>query len=165
MYLTPRTGAALRFAYDLHHKCFDQSNIPYIFHPYRVAESVAQYTNFNLESLTVVALLHDVLEDRWMNIKDLITVAQSYDLIFTEEELRWLIALTRKEDETYAEYITRTLQEPETTFLKMEDVRDNLFRDFLGKEYPASLKQRYWGALHRLMDKAAEWEVDYDEDI
>ena len=57
MIYTPLTNKALRLAYTAHHGQVDKSGVPYIFHPYHLAEQMTD------EITTCVALLHDVVED------------------------------------------------------------------------------------------------------
>ena len=60
---------ALKIAYKAHHNQFDHSGVPYIFHPYFVAELVS---NVMPEEVPVcVALLHDVVEDTDVTLEQL----------------------------------------------------------------------------------------------
>lgn len=65
MIYTPMTLKAMRYAYQAHHGQLDRSNVPYIFHPYHLAEQMDD------EISCTVALLHDVVEDTPVTIKDL----------------------------------------------------------------------------------------------
>lgn len=104
----------------------------------------------NVESLTIVALLHDVVEDTSVTIDSIRTVAQAYyGLWLTDEEVRWIDAVSRRAGEKYADFIERTMQEPESRVVKFEDVADNLGRE-LGEPLPASLVARYEKAYNRL---------------
>lgn len=151
MYLTDRVAAAMRMAYRLHHGQYDKAGLPYIFHPYRVAEKMRKYRTMNVESLTVVALLHDVVEDTSVTIDSIRTVAQAYyGLWLTDEEVRWIDAVSRRVGEKYADFIERTMQEPESRVVKFEDVADNLGRELIGEPLPASLVARYEKAYNRL---------------
>ena len=51
------THAAMRLAYAAHHGQLDKAGVPYVFHPYHLAEQMPD------EITACVALLHDVLED------------------------------------------------------------------------------------------------------
>ena len=57
MIYTPLTIKAMKLAYKAHEGQYDQSGVPYIFHPVHVAEQMDD------EITTCIALLHDVLED------------------------------------------------------------------------------------------------------
>ena len=65
MIYTPLTVKAARIAYDAHHGQYDVCGMPYIFHPFTVAESMTD------EYSTCVALLHDVVEDTDVTLEDL----------------------------------------------------------------------------------------------
>lgn len=62
MIYTPLTNKALRLAYAAHHGQTDTSGLPYIFHPYHLAEQMTD------EVSACVALLHDVAEDTSVTI-------------------------------------------------------------------------------------------------
>lgn len=65
MIYTPLTNKALRLAYTAHHGQVDKSGVPYIFHPYHLAEQMTD------EITTCVALLHDVVEDTDITFEEL----------------------------------------------------------------------------------------------
>ena len=64
MIYTPLTNKAMRLAYDAHHGQADKSGLPYIFHPYHLAEQMTD------EITVCAALLHDVVEDTSVNIEE-----------------------------------------------------------------------------------------------
>jgi len=57
MIYTPATKAALKIAYEAHRDQLDRSGLPYVFHPFHLAEQMED------EVSTTAALLHDVVED------------------------------------------------------------------------------------------------------
>ena len=57
MIYTPLTKRALAIAYDAHAGQLDRSGLPYVFHPFHLAEEMED------EVSTAAALLHDVAED------------------------------------------------------------------------------------------------------
>ena len=57
MIYTELTVKALKFAFDAHSGQTDVSGLPYIFHPYHLAEQMTT------EETVCTALLHDVVED------------------------------------------------------------------------------------------------------
>ena len=65
MIYTPMTIRALKIAYDAHAGQLDHSGIPYIFHPYHLAEQMDD------EISCTVALLHDVIEDTAVTAEEL----------------------------------------------------------------------------------------------
>ena len=65
MIYTPQTKIALKLCFDAHKEQVDQSGMPYVFHPFHVAEQMQD------ESSTIVALLHDVVEDTEYTVEDI----------------------------------------------------------------------------------------------
>ena len=65
MIYTEMTIKAMKYAYNAHLGQLDYNNVPYIFHPYHVAEQMDD------EVSCTVALLHDVVEDTEITIEDL----------------------------------------------------------------------------------------------
>lgn len=57
MIYTEMTNKAMKLAYEAHHGQVDKSGLPYIFHPFHLAEQM------ETEETVTVALLHDVAED------------------------------------------------------------------------------------------------------
>ena len=60
------TNKAIRIACEAHQGQKDDCNIPYILHPFHLAEQMTD------EATTCVALLHDVVEDTNITFEDLI---------------------------------------------------------------------------------------------
>ena len=65
MIYTPETKKALALCFEAHKEQKDKSGLPYVFHPFHLAEQMAD------EESTVVALLHDVIEDTDYTLGDL----------------------------------------------------------------------------------------------
>ena len=65
MIYTELTKKAMRIAYDAHKDQVDKTGLPYIFHPYHIAEYMTD------EISVCAALLHDVVEDTPLTFKDL----------------------------------------------------------------------------------------------
>jgi len=57
MIYTPLTKKAIRIMFEAHKDMEDKGDLPYVFHPWHVAESMDD------EAATCVALLHDTVED------------------------------------------------------------------------------------------------------
>lgn len=57
MIYTCLTKKALRISFNTHKDQIDKSGLPYIYHPFHIAEKMDD------ESSVCVALLHDVVED------------------------------------------------------------------------------------------------------
>ena len=65
MIYTEKTKRALKLCYRAHAGHTDKSGLPYVHHPFHLAEQM------NDEDSTVVALLHDVVEDTDYTIGDI----------------------------------------------------------------------------------------------
>ena len=65
MIYTPLTKKALKISFKAHKDQVDKSGLPYVYHPFHLAEQM------NDEYSTCVALLHDVVEDTDISLDDL----------------------------------------------------------------------------------------------
>ena len=65
MIYTNMTKLALEICFDAHKDQIDKSGMPYVFHPFHLAEQMTD------ENTTIVALLHDVIEDTDYTLEDL----------------------------------------------------------------------------------------------
>ena len=65
MIYTEQTKKALKLCFEAHKDQVDKSGMPYVFHPFHLAEQMTD------EDTTVVALLHDVVEDTDYTLEDL----------------------------------------------------------------------------------------------
>lgn len=115
----------------------DKSGAPYIFHPLRVASF------FSDEFLQVVAVLHDIVEDTVITLSDL-------DAHFPQGVVNAIDALTRRDGETYEDFILRVCRNPMARKVKIADIRDNLRP---GAEH---LRPRYERALQVLEKERGE---------
>jgi len=106
--------SALEIAFKAHDGQFDKTGQPYILHPLRVmlrARTTAERT---------VALLHDVLEDcpEW--------TAERLRGLFPQNYVAAIQALTRGDQESYADFIARVKTDPLAANVKLADIADNL---------------------------------------
>lgn len=122
---------AIGIAAKAHDGQKDKSGAPYIFHPIRVAST------FTDEFLQAIAVLHDVVEDTSITLADL-------DAQFPQGVVNAVDALTRREGESYEEFIQRVARNPSARKVKIADIRDNLRP---GAEH---LRPRYEAALRVL---------------
>lgn len=95
-YQNTRINSALTFATIAHGNQVRKGNehIPYIFHPVDVANEVIYYSGLRVEDLekaTIVALLHDVVEDT------AVTAAQIGEQ-FGDEVMNGVLALSKNEE-------------------------------------------------------------------
>ena len=116
MLYTKMTKQALRIAFDAHKKQVDKSGLPYIFHPFHLAEQMSD------EVSVCVALLHDVIEDTPVTFDDL--AAQG----ISEAVIKALRLLTHDDNVPYMEYVQRIKESGNQTAIavKMADLRHNM---------------------------------------
>jgi len=117
-------------------------NEPFIFHPLRVMMKM------DTDVERVVAVLHDVLEDTEATAED---VEKEFPLGHPDHDdiYNALLAITRLDDEVYADYIERVMKYPLAARVKWQDVIDNMTNG--GPEIPESLLRRWQKTLRRLM--------------
>lgn len=113
MCFTELTKKALTISFNAHKEQVDKSGMPYVYHPYRVAEQM------NDEYSTCVALLHDVVEDTD------ITIAELKKEGFPQEVLDAIALMTHDDETPYFEYIQQIKTNPIATAVKLADLRDN----------------------------------------
>lgn len=113
MIYTTLTKKALKLCFDAHKDQIDKSEIPYVYHPFHLAEQMTD------ELTTVVALLHDVVEDTPHTLNDL------REMGFPEEVIEALALLTHEKTVPYMEYMARIKQNPIAVAVKLADLRHN----------------------------------------
>lgn len=113
MLYTPQTKLAMEIAYRAHHGQRDKGGIPYVFHPYHLAEQM------ETELEVTAALLHDVVEDTDVTLEALRQAG------ITEEVLAVLDRLTHRKGEAYMDYIRRLLPDPTARKIKLADLNHN----------------------------------------
>lgn len=112
MIYTPMTKRALLLAWHAHMGQMDPGGIPYIFHPYHLAESMDD------EVSCTVALLHDVLEDTDVTMDELREQ-------FPAPVLEALDLLTHRPEQDYFEYVRAIKQNPLAVKVKLADLDHN----------------------------------------
>ena len=113
MIYTDATKKAMRLCQDAHKSQVDKSGIPYIFHPIHLAEQMQN------EETTIVALLHDVVEDSSYTFEDLESMG------FSERILTAVKLLTREPGVPYMEYIAKIKENPIARTVKLADLAHN----------------------------------------
>lgn len=113
MLYTELTKKAMRVAYEAHMNQFDRGGVPYVFHPYEVAQKM------ETENEVCVALLHDVVEDTEVTLDDLRSKG------FPEEVLQAVAVLTKPVGKDYQEYIKLVKLNPLATKVKLADIEHN----------------------------------------
>lgn len=113
MIYTKLTNKAMKLCYEAHMGQTDKSGLPYVFHPFHVAEQMQD------EYTTAAALLHDTLEDTWVT-PDYLRKEE-----FPEEVVKALILLTHDPAEPYMDYVRRIKKNPLARAVKMADLAHN----------------------------------------
>jgi len=113
----------LKFAEEAHkgqiRKFGKDKGKPYIIHPMRVSEKARTYIQKQ------AALLHDVIEDGYINgFKVTETDLTYYDI--DERVINIVVELTRKDNETYFDFIMRIKENSDAKAIKILDIEDNL---------------------------------------
>ena len=114
MIYTALTKKALRLSFDTHKDQVDKSGLPYVFHPFHLAEQMDD------EYSICVALLHDVVEDSDVTIDDI------RDAGFPEAIVKAILALTHKEEIPYFEYIEQIKANKIAAKVKAADLKHNM---------------------------------------
>ena len=113
MIYTELTKRAIILCFDAHKNQVDKSGIPYVFHPYHLAEQMDD------ELSTVTALLHDVVEDTACTLADLRLMG------YPEAVLEALALLTHNQAVPYMEYVAAIKENPIARKVKLADLRHN----------------------------------------
>lgn len=105
---------AIALAVAAHRGQLDKNGSPYILHPLRVM--------FRLESdlERIVGILHDVVEDTPYTFEDLRAMG------YSEEVITALDGVTRREQESYEEFVNRSQSHPVSRRVKLADLEDNM---------------------------------------
>ena len=113
MIYTTMTKKALKLCFEAHQYQTDKSGLPYVFHPFHLAEQMTD------ELTTTVALLHDVVEDTPYTLGDLAQMG------FPPAVIENLRLLTHDKDTPYDQYIARIKGHPVAEAVKLADLRHN----------------------------------------
>lgn len=114
MLYTKKTKKAIKIMFEKHKNQVDKSNIPYVFHPWHIAEK------FSEEKNVIVSLLHDVLEDTDTTIDELRKEG------FDEEIIEALKVLNHEKGEDYFSYIKKIAKNPLARDVKIADLKHNM---------------------------------------
>lgn len=112
MIYTPLTMKAMKLAYEAHHGQLDYNGMPYVFHPYHLAEQMTD------EITTCAALLHDVVEDTDWTIEQL-------EAQFPPEVTQAVRLLTHDDGTDYFDYVRRIRENPVAKAVKLADLAHN----------------------------------------
>ncbi|MBO5313021.1 MAG: bifunctional (p)ppGpp synthetase/guanosine-3',5'-bis(diphosphate) 3'-pyrophosphohydrolase [Clostridia bacterium] len=142
MIYTPLTKKALKLCFDAHREQTDKTGMPYVFHPFHLAEQMKD------ELSTVCALLHDVIEDTEYTFDDL------REMGFPESVIEVLTLLTHQEDVPYMDYVRGTCASPVAREIKLADLEHNsdLTRFDSLTEYDLKRNEKYREAIKLLKE-------------
>jgi (p)ppGpp synthase/HD superfamily hydrolase len=118
----------------------DKGGAPYILHPLRMMMRMES------EDAMMAAVLHDVVEDSdW-------TLEQLRGEGFSEDVLQAVDCLTRRDDESYDEFVARAQANAIARRVKIADLEDNMNVKRIGEMTPKDLARikeyhRAWRAL------------------
>lgn len=143
---TPLTKKAMAICFDAHKNQCDKGGLPYVFHPFHLAEQM------ETEMEVCTALLHDVVEDSHYTFEDLQREG------FPQPVLEALRLMTRDPYMHYLDYVARLRKNPIARRVKLADLRHNSDLDRLVAVGPKDKRRllRYRMALAILADD------DYD---
>lgn len=105
---------AIVIATKAHDGQIDKGGKPYILHPLSVMMKCGNYKE------KIVAVLHDVIEDTDITYDDLRQEG------FDEEIIEAIDSVTRRNGESYMEFIRRCKQNSIGKYVKVADLKDNM---------------------------------------
>ena len=136
--------ALVKLAYEIclkaHAGLVDKAGMPYHLHPERVA------ARCSTDAETIVALLHDTIEDTEVRPEDLLSKG------FSQEIVDAILSVTKRKGENYEDFVARAKQNPIGRIVKIHDLEDNMDirrLDTLSDESVARLR-KYLKAYHFL---------------
>ena len=147
---TPPAGPSLEDAIILavraHGMQRDRAGQPYIFHVFRVMMKQ------DSEIARIVAVLHDVVEDTTVSLRDLEEAGYGAEVCTAVD------SLTRRPDEPYEDYVSRVMANPMACQVKLADLEDNMDPNRLSRTCESDLKRlaRYKNAWKKLTTEDTE---------
>lgn len=107
------TKKALKISFNAHKNQVDKSGMPYVFHPFHLAEQMDD------EYSVCVALLHDVVEDTDITIEELIIEG------FPKEVIDAIELMTHSDSVPYLDYVKIIKNNPIARKVKLADLMHN----------------------------------------
>lgn len=105
---------AIALAVQAHKGQRDKNDKPYILHPLRIM------CRMQTESEMIVAILHDIVEDTTYTLDDLRRMGYEAKILDAVD------CLTRREGESYEDYLERVKPNPLAVRVKLGDLEDNM---------------------------------------
>lgn len=113
MIYTNLTKKAIKICFDAHKDQVDKSGMPYVFHPFHLAEQMKD------EYTTVAALLHDTVEDTYVTFEYL---AENE---IPDEIIDAIKLLTHDESVPYLDYVEKVKENNIAKVVKLADLKHN----------------------------------------
>ena len=113
MIYTEQTKKAMKLCFAAHKDQVDKSGMPYVFHPFHLAEQMTD------DATTVTALLHDVVEDTDYTLNDLRAMG------FPEAAVDAIAMMTHDPKVPYLDYVAKIKTNPVARAVKLADLRHN----------------------------------------
>ncbi|MBR0403825.1 MAG: GTP pyrophosphokinase [Eggerthellaceae bacterium] len=113
MLYTAATKTALKICYEAHAEQVDKSGLPYVFHPFHLAEQM------ETEHEVCAALLHDVMEDTDTTAEDLVAAGIPRTYVDT------CLLLRHSPGVPYMDYVAALKDDPVARRVKIADLRHN----------------------------------------
>lgn len=134
---------AIALAVKAHAGQIDKAGQPYILHPLRVMFTCQS------EAARIVAVLHDVIEDTSVTVEDLKAMG------FREVILDALACVTKREGESYDDFVARAAANPIAREVKLADLKDNMDLTRLQSVTPKDAQriEKYLRAYQYLMGR------------
>lgn len=136
MIYTPMVNRALRLAYRAHAGQLDRGGVPYIFHPYHLAEQMDD------ERSICVALLHDVVEDTPVTLEEI-------QREFPSEIAEAVALLTHDPSTDYFAYVRRLKANPLAKKVKLADLMHNIDQTRCADAGIDPVKLQHWREKYR----------------
>lgn len=136
MIYTPMVNRALRLAYRAHAGQLDRGGVPYIFHPYHLAEQMDD------ERSICVALLHDVVEDSPVTLEEI-------QREFPSEIAEAVALLTHDPSTDYFAYVRRLKANPLARKVKLADLMHNVDQARCADAGIDPVKLQHWCEKYR----------------
>ena len=135
------TKKALKLSFEAHKDQIDKSGMPYVYHPFHLAEQMKD------EDTTIVALLHDVVEDTYITVDDIRKMG------FNEEVCEALKLMTHDDNVPYIEYVKKLKSNPIAKAVKIADLAHNsdLTRLDIVDEKALMRVEKYKRAMEQLL--------------
>lgn len=135
-------ASAISLAAIKHGEQLDKGGHPYLLHLMRVAAKQRTIKG------VIVGWLHDIVEDTDVTLDDL------RGCCFSEDIVRAVDAMSRREGESYSVYIGRVMSNPIAIRVKLADLEDNIRPERFSKgigERERNMLDMYAGSYRKLL--------------